>query len=622
MLRTVARTTDVEPGHVRAFEVRDDGAEAVGRSRIPLLKAMGVGRSEGDADHPRERGRHALCHRRHVHPQGLLSGRWEARRVHGPVRLPRKPLRRHERCGRARSGRGPSAQLPRPRRQRRGPGRPVACRTSRPSTGGTAPRPTASIGSLDARPSSNRSSGSSRTMVRGRAPSSSRGPAGIGKSTLLDAAVDAARERSVEVLRCGPGEHESRLSFAALRDLLEHAYDETAAKLPAPQRRALAVALLREEPEAPLDRGAVSAAFLTLLRERSRIGPRAGGRGRRPVARPTDGFRARVRHPPSPRRACRARARAPVAAAGRSPSASTGRCHRIDCTASLLGRSASARSRRCSELAWAVRGRGPSCAASTRASDGNPFFALEIARALERDSVESGIRPSRPPGPRGAAPGADRRASCQCALGPPGRLGVLPADAGPGRGRIRFGSARTHDALAAAERAGVIETVPATSGSRTRCWRRRSTRAPRTDERRAVHRALADLATDPEERARHLALSSRWPRRVDRGGARRRRATGAGPRRAGFGSRARRPGLRAHPARRSPRCHSPRRRGRRPSVRRRQRDPGAGAVPGDGRRDATGTGAGGHPVAPRRRLVDGGRSRQGLSPGGPGRCVG
>ena len=45
MLRTVARTTDVEPGHVRAFEIREHGAEAVGRSRIPLLKAMGVGRS-------------------------------------------------------------------------------------------------------------------------------------------------------------------------------------------------------------------------------------------------------------------------------------------------------------------------------------------------------------------------------------------------------------------------------------------------------------------------------------------------------------------------------------------------------------------------------------------------
>jgi 3-phenylpropionate/trans-cinnamate dioxygenase ferredoxin component len=47
MLRTIARTTDVEPGHVRAFEIREDGAEAVGRSRIPLLRTIGVGRSRG-----------------------------------------------------------------------------------------------------------------------------------------------------------------------------------------------------------------------------------------------------------------------------------------------------------------------------------------------------------------------------------------------------------------------------------------------------------------------------------------------------------------------------------------------------------------------------------------------
>jgi 3-phenylpropionate/trans-cinnamate dioxygenase ferredoxin component len=46
MLRTIARTTDVEPGQVRAFEIRDDGAEAVGRSRIPLLKAVGIGRAK------------------------------------------------------------------------------------------------------------------------------------------------------------------------------------------------------------------------------------------------------------------------------------------------------------------------------------------------------------------------------------------------------------------------------------------------------------------------------------------------------------------------------------------------------------------------------------------------
>ena len=46
MLRTIARTTDVEPGHVRAFEIREHGAEAVGRSRLPLLKTIGVGRSK------------------------------------------------------------------------------------------------------------------------------------------------------------------------------------------------------------------------------------------------------------------------------------------------------------------------------------------------------------------------------------------------------------------------------------------------------------------------------------------------------------------------------------------------------------------------------------------------
>jgi len=46
MLRTIARTTDVEPGQVRAFEIRDQGAEPVGRSRVPLLRTIGIGRSK------------------------------------------------------------------------------------------------------------------------------------------------------------------------------------------------------------------------------------------------------------------------------------------------------------------------------------------------------------------------------------------------------------------------------------------------------------------------------------------------------------------------------------------------------------------------------------------------
>jgi nitrite reductase/ring-hydroxylating ferredoxin subunit len=47
MLRTIANTADVEPGHVRSFEIREDVAEPVSRSRIPLLRTIGVGRSGG-----------------------------------------------------------------------------------------------------------------------------------------------------------------------------------------------------------------------------------------------------------------------------------------------------------------------------------------------------------------------------------------------------------------------------------------------------------------------------------------------------------------------------------------------------------------------------------------------
>jgi nitrite reductase/ring-hydroxylating ferredoxin subunit len=47
MLKTIARTTDVEPGQVRAFEIRDQGAVAAGPSKIPLLRTVGIGRSKG-----------------------------------------------------------------------------------------------------------------------------------------------------------------------------------------------------------------------------------------------------------------------------------------------------------------------------------------------------------------------------------------------------------------------------------------------------------------------------------------------------------------------------------------------------------------------------------------------
>ena len=72
------------------------------------------------------------------------------------------------------------------------------------------------------------------------------GEPGIGKTTLWEAGIAAARERGVAVRVARAGEAEAQLSFAALIDL---AGGLDLGPLPAPQRAALEIALLRREPE-------------------------------------------------------------------------------------------------------------------------------------------------------------------------------------------------------------------------------------------------------------------------------------------------------------------------------------------------------------------------------------
>ena len=91
------------------------------------------------------------------------------------------------------------------------------------------------------------------------------GEAGIGKTTLWNAAIERATAASLLVLRCRPSESESSLSFAALHDLLAGVAD-LQEDLPDPQRRALAVALLEADPEGPPpDQLAVCVAASTLI---------------------------------------------------------------------------------------------------------------------------------------------------------------------------------------------------------------------------------------------------------------------------------------------------------------------------------------------------------------------
>ena len=100
------------------------------------------------------------------------------------------------------------------------------------------------------------------------------GEAGVGKTTVWQAAVDRARDRGWTVLGCRPSEAETKLAYAALGDLMEGVTDAVLDSLPAPQRNAIGVALLREETQGPpSDQRAIGVATLGVLRELSARSP-------------------------------------------------------------------------------------------------------------------------------------------------------------------------------------------------------------------------------------------------------------------------------------------------------------------------------------------------------------
>ena len=93
------------------------------------------------------------------------------------------------------------------------------------------------------------------------------GGPGIGKTTLWEAGIGVARERGLRVLAARASGAEAQLAFAALIDLLDEVDPGALGTLPAPQLRALEVALLRAEPTgAPPEPHAVALGFLSTLR--------------------------------------------------------------------------------------------------------------------------------------------------------------------------------------------------------------------------------------------------------------------------------------------------------------------------------------------------------------------
>lgn len=336
------------------------------------------------------------------------------------------------------------------------------------------------------------------------------GEAGIGKTTLWREGLALADARSYRVLVARPASPEFEMPFAGLADLLGGSVDDVLPRLPEPQRQALATALLLVEPDgSPPRPHTIAAAVLSYLRELSRADPvlvaiddvqwldsssrgalefalrrivedrritflyswRTGGDERPPLS--ADGLRdgsvQRVNVGPL----------------------SLGALHRVITT--HLGHSLSR----------------PVLARVHAVSGGNPFFALELARvadqrraptaALElplpasladtlRERLEALPASTRDTLVTVSAVASPTLDVLEGALGTDARSRLQPAiDTGMlvlDEGRVRF----SHPLIAAAVYA---EAWPS--------------------HRRACHRALAEVVSDPDERVRHLALSSEGP---------------------------------------------------------------------------------------------------------------
>jgi DNA-binding CsgD family transcriptional regulator len=334
------------------------------------------------------------------------------------------------------------------------------------------------------------------------------GAAGIGKTTLWHAGVSLARARGHRVLSCRAAESEARLSYAALGDL----FDFDLPDLPAPQRRALDAALLRAEVEgAPPDQRAVSVASLGVLRALAAAGPVV-------VAiddvQWLDAPSARVlafvvrRLEDAPIRflvALRAGSGGDplgLVQAGPAPS-----LHRV--SVGPLAEEAMTRLLRARTGGDLTR---PVLLRLHRISEGNPLFALEIARAL----TGQGARPA--PGEPLPVP-EDLQALLRT------RLAALPSSAADGLLVVAAAARPTEELVVAAsarpdrapaglkraEEAGVLRRAGGRLGF-THPLLGSTVHAMATPQaRRTVHRRLAELVADPEERARHLALAAGGP---------------------------------------------------------------------------------------------------------------
>ncbi|HEU5418592.1 MAG TPA: AAA family ATPase [Streptosporangiaceae bacterium] len=339
------------------------------------------------------------------------------------------------------------------------------------------------------------------------------GEPGIGKTALWKESLRRARERSLVVLAAQPSETESKLAFAALSDLLEQVADDIVPKLPEPQRRALAVVLLREDPAGRRpDQRALGTATIAVLTALAQTAPVVVAVDDlqwldRASARVLSFAVRRLGRLPVGLLACERTGLGQGPWPQVEPELPEGQLRRLvlgplgdtvlpQVVQMRLGRTLSRRDLgRIRHLAG-----------------GNPLFAVEIARSLPDDSARGLAVLPVPEKLRGllGAPIAALPERARQALLPAAMLRHPPSVelVAAGLGRTAAGSRQLLQQAAAA---GIVEL----GASRVRFTHPLfavavySSACPR--DRRRVHRRLAAVLDDTEDRAWHLALAAERP---------------------------------------------------------------------------------------------------------------
>ena len=339
------------------------------------------------------------------------------------------------------------------------------------------------------------------------------GEPGIGKTTLWTEAVQHARQSGWNVLSCRPAQSDAGLPHLGLADLLRSVPDEAFASLPSPQRRPLEVALLREEAgEGDLEPRSVGTGLTALL------GVLAGARPQMLAvddAQWLDSASARALAFALRRLDNRPLRLLAAVRIEHRPERRTGAFGVIEASLDRhvvqhlpVGPLTVAATHQMFHQALGGSFPRPVLVRVHRAAEGNPFFALEIAREIQRLGLPPACQPLPiPDDHKDLALVRLRRLSRATR----DALAVVAAMSRPSAADLDL------QTLVPAEQAGIVRVRP---GGRVEfahpLFGSALYSALPEAARRSLHRDLAGRAASLEERARHLALAAAGPTRPPR----------------------------------------------------------------------------------------------------------